>query len=193
MTLLEKEKYLIKRLQGPEMLGKARQLIREHHYSGTVGTVTRAYGLFERGNEQLLGVAWWFPPSKPTAEHLYPDVNWKRVLSLSRLCVHPDVPKNAASFLIAYSIRDIRKTGQFDALVTYADGWRGHQGAIYRATNWEYVGETPPYQVWWNENLKRTRSNRSGSVRITPEMMLADGYVLLGAFPKHKFRMRLRE
>jgi hypothetical protein len=65
------------------------------------------------------------------------------VLCLSRLAILPDVPANACSFLLARSRRLIDDKA-WPCLVTYADEWRGHTGAIYRADNWQYEGLTRP-------------------------------------------------
>jgi hypothetical protein len=92
---------------------------------------------------QCLGVAWWMPPTRAAAEANW-EGDFREVLSLSRLVIVPDVPKNAASFLIGKSIHLIRKDGRFCCLLTYADTSQGHDGGIYRATNWEYMGLTTP-------------------------------------------------
>jgi len=119
---------------------EARSFVVRHHYSkGCSHTRVYSHGLYRRGETELLGVAIWLPPTKVAAKSVNND-KWQQVLSLTRLAIHPDVPPNAATFLMARSIRLIRRDGRFVSLVTYADEFMGHTGAIYRAANWDYVG-----------------------------------------------------
>jgi len=168
----------------------ARRIVKAHHYAkGGSNTATYLHGLFrsrEIFDEQCQGVAWWIPPTRSAAEATYPE-RWQGVLCLSRLVILPDVPANACTFLLARSRRLIdRKT--WPCLVTYADEWRGHTGAIYRADNWQYEGRTKPertYQI----NGRMTARKAGGHTR-THDEMVALGAEMVGAFAKHKFTRR---
>jgi hypothetical protein len=165
----------------------ARLVEREHYAAGAANTATYRHGLFRVGDifdEQCVGVALWIPPTKAAAAATYPE-RWTGVLALSRLAIEPDVPKNAASFLLGASMRLIDR-GKWPCLVTYADEWRGHVGAIYRATNWEYCGLTKPERVYTIGG--RMIARKAGPKTRTHAQMLALGAVCEGAFRKHKFR-----
>jgi len=131
----------------PIDIDTARTLVENFHYAKS-STNTRVYthGLFRKGEEfwasNCLGVAWWLPPTKNAAIATWKG-EWRKVLSLTRLAISPEVPKNGASFLLSQSIKLIDPE-KWHCLVTYADTWRKHTGAIYKATNWEYMGETKP-------------------------------------------------
>lgn len=169
---------------------EARAFIAMHHYSrGSSLTGVYHHGLFRRGSCTLMGVAHWLPPTKPAAMSVNPE-NWRRVLSLSRLVVHPSCPTNAASFLMARSIRMIRREGKWRSLVTYADESQGHRGQIYRATNWHYVGPSSNYPRWIDPLTGRQVATLSTKTR-TKQQMLDLGYQLVGRFLKHKFVMHL--
>lgn len=155
------------------------------HYSGG-GSKTQAgtHGLFRLGDDRCRGIAWWLPPTRAAAKSVHPD-NPRGVLGLSRMAIEPDVPRNAASFLLGGS-RRLLDRATWPCLLTYADVWRGHTGAIYRADNWEYLGLTKPKAVY-------VRAGRMVSVKIGPRTrthleMLALGAEYVGSFPKHKFR-----
>lgn len=166
-------------------------MIRKYHYTGQgSNTATFRHGLFRRGRRTCMGVAWWLPPTKPAAIATYPD-NWRGVLALHRLVIHPDVPTNGASFLIAASIKEIRKDGRWDCLVTYADESQGHTGIIYKATNWEYMGKTKPEPQWVDDDGKFVARLATHTRRVAEMKEL--GYRVLGSYSKHKFRMILRE
>lgn len=167
----------------------ARPFIEENHYAaGASNTAVALHGLFRVGDifdGQCLGIAWWIPPTKSAALATYPD-RWQGVLALSRLAIAPGVPKNACSFLIARSIRLIDRKA-WPCLVTYADKWRGHDGTIYKATGWEYLGLTKPQKTYVDRH-GRMVSRKAGPKTRTHSEMIALGAQCVGSFAKHKFR-----
>jgi len=175
-----------------------RQFMRAEHYAGGAGnTSVFAHGLVPSSGGELRGAAVWLPPMRPAAQYVarYLDVDVDRVLCLSRLAVHPDVPTNGASFLMGRGIRDIRRDGRWDALVTWADTRLGHTGAIYKATNWEYTGPTRPRRLWVDNSgrLMSTRAGRPHERRnLTKAECEARGWVQTTPSWKHRFVMRLR-
>jgi hypothetical protein len=167
-------------------LGSALWLVEAYHYAGgAANTATYLHGLFAQGQPWVcLGAAWWIPPTKHAAIASFPE-NWQGVLSLSRLVIHPAVPKNGASFLLGRSMAMIDRE-RWPCLVTYADEWRGHTGGIYRATNWEYVGRTERNSVWVKDG--RMVARKAGPKTRTHAEMRALGAECMGYFAKHKFR-----
>jgi len=166
-----------------------------HRQGGGSNTAIFRHGLFHKKRAvfeaDCLGVAWWIPPTKDAAQASY-DGDWRRVLCLHRLVCVPWAPRNAASFLLAQSIKLIKATGRWDCLITYASTRFGHDGGIYRATNWEFVGYTQPEPVWvnqWGHEVAR----KAGPHTRTKAEMEALGYRMVGRYPKLKFRMLLRE
>lgn len=164
----------------------ASKLVRDFHYSkgGSITSVYR-HGLFRIGDPSPKGVAVWLPPTRVCAESVNKD-GWKMVLSLTRLVCHPDCPKNAASFLLSNSIKKIKKDGRFLSLVTFADERMGHTGAIYKATNWQYLGLTKPTPCWIDPSSGRQVAIKSTKHRTVSEMRSL-GYEKIGSFRKHKF------
>lgn len=170
----------------------ARVMIEREHYSrGAANTYTYLHGLFPRGwhwHAECAGVAWWIPPTMHAARALAGE-EWRGVLSLSRLAIMPDVPKNAASFLISKSVRLIDRS-KYHTLVSYADGWRGHSGAIYLAAGWTYDGTTNPETVYTLRG--RMVARKAGQRTRTHAEMIALGAKLEGRFSKHRFVLRLK-
>lgn len=169
----------------------ARQFIVDQHYSrGCSNTAVYTHGLYSRSDTHtLLGVAMWLPPTRVAAESVNRE-QWQKVLSLTRLAIHPDVPSNAATFLMARGIRLIGRDSRFVSLVTYADEFMKHTGAIYRAANWTYVGEMKGCQRWEDPTGKQV-AKLSTRTRTNAEM-IALGYRMVGVFKKHKFIMHLQ-
>jgi hypothetical protein len=190
VTHLRRSDYEVRPISRSEAL----DLVKRYHYAGGgANTAVYTHGLFRVGCNEPLGAAWWLPPTKNAAAATVPlGYDWRRTLALSRLVVHPDIPTNGASFLLGGSERLIRAAREWTCLVTYADTWRGHEGAIYRATNWEYMGLTTPEAVWVDEN-NRMVARKRGPRTLTNAEMLERGYRCLGRFPKHKFRKVLTD
>ena len=174
----------------PCPLKEAQEFVAQWHYArGGSNTAVFTHGLYRKGEPALLGVAWWLPPTRVACESVDKE-NWTRVLSLTRMAIHPDVPKNGCSFLLSRSVDLIRKTRRFVALVTYADESQGHLGGVYRACNWEYVGRTGPYPRWLDATGKQVAPK--ATVNRTKAQMEALGHTRVGAFYKHKYVLRLR-
>ena len=167
---------------------EASVFIKQHHYAkGCSLTSTEAFGLFRTG--LLVGAALWMPPTKVCAESV-DKAEWKKVLSLSRLAVLEGEPKNVASLFIGAMLRTLRREGRWVALVTFADESQGHTGAIYKATNWRYLGRTKPAPRWVDAQGRQV-SVKATKSRTVSEMQKL-GYRIEGRFSKHKFVFRLK-
>lgn len=187
--VLKKSDYEVKTVP----LTICQQMVSRYHYAKTgSNTATFRHGLFLKSEpERCLGIAWWIPPTKSAALANYPE-NWKAVLVLSRLVVHPDVPQNAASFLIMASVALIRKDLRWEYLLTYADEWQKHSGAIYKATNWTPLGKTAP-EATWVDSEGRMVARKAGPHTRTKSEMISLGHKMIGRYSRHRFGMKLRE
>jgi hypothetical protein len=77
------------------------------------------------------------PPKE--VELRYGGTTWE----LARLYLLDDIPRNAETWLIAKSIKYIRRNHPGTSyLVSYADPAVGHAGVVYRASNWISDGMT---------------------------------------------------
>ena len=83
-------------------------------------------------------------------------------LELRRLVCIDDTPKNAESFLVGQSLRWLRKNTDFKVVISYADPNHGHDGTIYRASNFKHVGMTAGGIVFdWNGKIYHDRALRT--------------------------------
>lgn len=173
--------------------GEAKQLITKWHYSkGVANTSTYRHGLYRKSDGVLTGEAWgvalWIPPTKNAA--LSVSDNWQGVLALSRLCVSPDAPPNAASFLIGGSMKLIDRQ-RWPVLLTYADTFHGHTGAIYKATNWIELGPVAAGDTWVDQTGRQMGRKRGGRT-LTAQEMREQGFTRLPLMPKIKFVHRIK-
>ena len=179
-----KKDYSVKRVS----FSLSKQFIQKWHYAGTCGNASiLKLGLFDK-NDQFCGVAIWNYPAVGCSRYF--GLGVKEVLALSRLAIHPSVPKNAASYLIGQSIRLIKKTYSWiKQLVTYADTRCGHTGTIYKATNWEYLGRTVPYYAWIDSENKTVSCYSNGKKRNYKQMDAL--YQRIGPYTKHRFGYKI--
>ena len=158
------------------------RFVEQHHYAGGASTTAVAvHGLFRYGHGELMGVAWWLPPTKPAAQ--FASADWRNVLALSRL-VLVKVPKNAATFTIARSIKLL--PARWNVMLTYADEWRGHTGHIYHAGGWEACGMTKRKPVYMLDG--KIISAKAGPKTRTHREMLEMGAVVVARSRKYRFR-----
>ena len=79
-------------------------------------------------------------------EQKYTD-NPDGLLELKRLVCVDDTPKNTESYFIGWSLRWLQRNTDLEMIISYADKTYGHEGVVYKATNFKFVGETQPGRV----------------------------------------------
>lgn len=169
---------------------EAKELVKKYHYSkGGSNTFVYVHGLYEKQTNKLVGIAWWLPPTKVACQSVNKD-EWTKVLSLTRMVVVPNVPKNACSFLLSKSIKLIKKDKRFVSLVTYADDAMNHTGTVYKASNWTFVGKTGPYPKWIDPETGRQVAQKATKNRVKKEMEEL-GYKKVGSYYKYKYVIHL--
>jgi hypothetical protein len=80
---------------------------------------------------------------------------------------------------------------RWHTLLTYADTAHGHTGAIYKATNWQSLGEVPAGDVWIDPDGVQVGRKRGGKCYKKAEME-AMGCTRLPSHPKIKFVHRVK-
>lgn len=169
--------------------GEAVAAIHAWHYSKSAPNTGQTFGLFARDTYPLAplsGVALWLPPTRRAAEAVAGD-GWQGVLSLSRLAVAPELPRNAATFLLARSMRLLDRE-RWPVLLTYADTHHGHTGAIYKATGWQLDAVTNAGSYFVKDG--RQVGRKRGSRNISAARLRSEGYVEVKA-DKLRFVHRL--
>lgn len=110
----------------------------KEHYLHRRPPITRAFGLYEKGRVGWLGVITF---GSPASRHMLisalphaPNL----VIELNRLWVSDEMPRNTESWFIAKALGMMPPR----IILSYADTARGHQGYVYRASNFFYAGWT---------------------------------------------------
>jgi hypothetical protein len=133
----------LKRLVVAEVpLGTVRTLIERNHYSRSCPAVaSRAFAIFL--GKQLHGAAVFSNGSAHAGRLVVAGVP-QHVVTLSRLWLSDRLPKNAESRVLGIILRMLRREGRHKVLLTFADPAVGHDGTIYRAAGFTYLGTTAP-------------------------------------------------
>jgi len=126
--------------------------IEKHHYSHNVNGIQsyHHFGLYTEGNfglPRMIGAMMYAIPSMPHTAAKYNPINPNRCMELRRLCCIDDTPKNTESYFIGKTLRWLKQNTDTEVVVSFADQHYGHAGTIYKASNFEYFGETSSGQV----------------------------------------------
>ena len=112
-------------------------VVREHYIHTLPGGTQMAFGAFMNG--RLLGVLTL--GVGPFNSHFLVEGAARRdCLTLSRLWLSDELPKNSESLVIGAVLRSLRKYTDLKFILSYADPVQGHVGIIYQASNWIYTG-----------------------------------------------------
>jgi hypothetical protein len=116
-------------------------MIRRHYLGVWPGVVVATLGLYREA--VAVGVIVFSLPPPETFVR-YGGETWE----LGRLWVDDSEPRNTESWFIARAVRYVRRFHrEVVALVSYADPSVGHEGIIYRASNWLRDGRTDEERV----------------------------------------------
>ena len=149
-----------------------RGFIENWHYSGSINGVKDSYcfklmeNKFVGGfrNTRIIGAALFGRLAMANAFSQYVE-NEDKIIELRRLCCIDDTPKNTESYFISRCLRWLKKNTDLECVVSYADENYDHVGGIYKATNFDYRGNTQPSKMiefdgkLWHDKTIRTKYN----------------------------------
>lgn len=119
----------------------------ERHYSQTAPSNTQYAFEMVNVDGHRVGLILFGPPSRKQAIDKYPGY-----IELTRLWVSDECPKNSESYLIGYTLRWLKNNTDLAGVLSYADPNVGHQGVIYRASNFKFDGKTAPGYHYVNKD-----------------------------------------
>ena len=116
--------------------------VHKWHYSHSTNGVqqTQCFTMFD--DMKMIGAMMYALPSmKSTAAKYNPD-NPLRCWELRRLCCIDDTPTNTESYFIGQTLRWIKQNTDVEVVVSYSDLEQGHEGVIYKASNFIQIGQS---------------------------------------------------
>lgn len=110
-----------------------KQFIEQWHYSKSARSQRQkhVFKLIDKSN-QLVGVAIY---GSAMSRH-----HGNNIIELRRLCLIDDTPRNTESFFIAKTLKWLKRNTDYTQVISFADPNHGHQGIIYKASNFLYDG-----------------------------------------------------
>lgn len=162
------------------------EFVRKYHYLGDAKFFcVQAFGLFYRGNNELIGCATYsLPQGIATLKSWFSLTNQtKNIYELSRLCMLPQLNgTNATSFLLSGSIKELKKQNEEEkqrlkkqgipftsddykcrAIITLACSER-HVGSIYQICNFKYYGLSDKKTDFYTEDGRVNPRGKTSSV-----------------------------
>ena len=158
----------------PSNLQVTRDFIEKWHYSKNVNglTISQIFGLFYEKN--LIGAMIYGSLAMANTWKKYAKEESK-VVELKRLCCIDKTPKNTESYFIGKTLRWMKQNSDYDLVVSYADTYYGHEGIIYKASNFKHMGLTTKGKVidynerYYHDKCIRTYyTNKDGEKVIKP-------------------------
>ena len=115
-----------------------RRAIVTGHYSGVMPDATQeAFAAY--WNEVVIAAVAYGPGgNSKTFAAVVEGFNSSNARELIRLWVHPDAPKNTASYVVSRSLKMLPE--QVGLVVSFADSGQGHAGYVYQSLNFYYCG-----------------------------------------------------
>ena len=113
--------------------------IETHHYSKNINGCITDYCFALYDDTKMIGAMFYGRMAMKNQWKKFGNSIYE-VTELRRLCCIDDTPKNTESYFIGKTLRWLKKNTDIKIVVSYADEEYGHTGIIYKASNFEYIG-----------------------------------------------------
>lgn len=177
------ENYTVSRID----MKVAKEYICKNHYThGCHNAPNPCYGLFD--GDALIGVLMFAQPcSENVRSSIWGKENKERVIELHRLHILDVTPKNTESWFISQCFKLLSSDKpQVKGIISFADSTEGHEGIIYKATNFYYIGKTGN-ATFYRDKEGRLRHPRQNSINISKEEALSRGWTIERRKAKNRY------
>tara|TARA_Y100000114_G_scaffold157223_1_gene188155 strand:- start:4101 stop:4733 length:633 start_codon:yes stop_codon:yes gene_type:complete len=129
-----------------------KSFVEKYHYSHNINGIQsyHHFGLYSEGNfglPKMIGAMMYAMPSMPDTAAKYNPINPRKCMELRRLVCVDDTPKNTESYFIGKTLRWLKRNTDLEVIISFADQHYEHSGTIYKASNFEYFGETSKSRI----------------------------------------------
>lgn len=135
-------------------------LLLNNKWHSRMPKLTNWQGCFSYGAEfkgVLYACAIW---GRPIAR----EFNGRGYIELRRMAISSDAPKNTASRMIGWMLRELNKTGLYTLAISYQDT-EVHKGTIYKASGWKIGGVKRNIKTGWNTRERGVMQSTADKVR----------------------------
>ena len=155
--------------------------VETHHYSKNMNGLHISYCFKLMDGDTIIGAMVYGSLGMVGVAEKYTS-NPSKILELKRLVCIDDTPKNTESYFIGWTLRWLQRNTDLEMISSYADKTFGHDGVVYKATNFECMGETSAGRViMWNgrryhgKTLRNKHNGKLKPVAIELKNALDDG------------------
>jgi hypothetical protein len=155
--------------------------VETHHYSKNMNGLHISYCFKLMDGDTMIGAMVYGSLGMVGVAEKY-NPNPSKILELKRLVCIDDTPKNTESYFIGWTLRWLQRNTDLEMIISYADKTFGHEGVVYKATNFECMGETSAGKViMWNgrryhdKTLRNKHNGKLKPVAIELKNALDDG------------------
>ncbi len=127
--------------------------VEKWHYSHNMNGVIADYCFKIVRGEEIIG-AMVFGRLAMAGQWKKYGNNARDVIELRRLVCVDDTPRNTESYFIGKCLRWLKNNTRIKVVVSYADPEYGHQGIIYKASNFTLIGKSSVGKVIWYKGKK---------------------------------------
>ena len=120
--------------------------IEKWHYSHNINGLMSDYCFKLLDNDKIIGGMIYGRIAMAGVWKKYAE-NEDELIELRRLCCIDDTPKNTESYFIGNTLRWLKRNTDIKRVVSYADTTYGHNGTIYKASNFIHCGMTATGRV----------------------------------------------
>ena len=119
-----------------QLQGELKAMVEKLHYKKTSRSLKQREVFSLWVEDLLVGCAVFGDICSGAGQAKYGD----GTLELRRFILIDEAPRNSESFFLGHCLRVLKKKQSWKQVLTYADPNNGHQGIIYKATNFKYIG-----------------------------------------------------
>lgn len=123
-----------------------RDFIEKWHYSKNINGLISDYCFKLLDNEKIIGACIFGRIAMANVWKKYAE-NEAELIELRRLCCIDETLKNTESYFIAKCIKYLKKNTELKRIISYADLTYNHTGTIYKASNFNLIGQTAAGRV----------------------------------------------
>lgn len=158
----------------PTDINTIREFVETHHYSGNVNgiRIAQCFALYDEN--RLIGAMIYGAFGMASVWRKYGESE-SDVVELRRLVCIDDTPKNTESYFIGKTLRWLKANSTFKVVISYADTHFGHEGVIYKASNFEHIGHTAKSRViqfgdktYHDKTIRTFYTDKRGVKRLKP-------------------------
>ena len=130
-----------------------KEFIETWHYSKNINGLKSDYCFKLEDGDKLIGAMIYGSIAMANVWKKYTNSE-KELIELRRLCCIDDTPKNTESYFIGKTLRYLKKYTKLTKVISYADTTYNHEGVIYKASNFKYLGMTAKGSVIMYNNKR---------------------------------------